>query len=74
MFFLDSLSFSFNLLLLLRAMETVINEHGIDVDSLKSSRGPLTGGTHMGDSSSNQFAGKFFTYPIAITCGSPFIA
>ncbi|XP_058199382.1 chromatin structure-remodeling complex protein SYD-like [Rhododendron vialii] len=41
-----------------RAMETVINEHGLDIDALKSSRGPLTGGTHMGDSSSAQFAGS----------------
>lgn len=40
-------------------METVINEHGLDIDALKSSRGPLTGGTHMGDSSSAQFAGKY---------------
>lgn len=40
-------------------METVINEHGLDIDALKSSRGPLTGGTHMGDSSSAPFAGKY---------------
>lgn len=40
-------------------METVINEHGLDIDALKSSRGPLTGGTHMGDSSSAQFAGTY---------------
>ena len=39
-------------------METVINQHGLDVEALNSSRLPLTGGTHMGDSSSTQFAGK----------------
>ncbi|GFZ20673.1 P-loop containing nucleoside triphosphate hydrolases superfamily protein [Actinidia rufa] len=41
-----------------RAMETVINQHGLDVEALNSSRLPLTGGTHMGDSSSIQFAGS----------------
>ncbi|KAA8528106.1 hypothetical protein F0562_035025 [Nyssa sinensis] len=40
-----------------RAMETVINQHGLDIEVLKSSRPPLAGGTHMGDSSS-QFAGS----------------
>ncbi|PSR86840.1 Chromatin structure-remodeling complex protein like [Actinidia chinensis var. chinensis] len=41
-----------------RAMETVINQHGLDVEALNSSRLPLTDGTHMGDSSSIQFAGS----------------
>ncbi|GFS38058.1 P-loop containing nucleoside triphosphate hydrolases superfamily protein [Actinidia rufa] len=40
-----------------RAMEIVINQHGLDVEALNSSRLPLTGGTHMGDSSSTHFAG-----------------
>ncbi|XP_052198184.1 chromatin structure-remodeling complex protein SYD isoform X2 [Diospyros lotus] len=41
-----------------RAMETVINQHGLDIESLKSSHLPLTSGTHIGDSSSTQFAGS----------------
>ncbi|XP_010247117.1 PREDICTED: chromatin structure-remodeling complex protein SYD isoform X2 [Nelumbo nucifera] len=32
-----------------RAMETVINQHGIDIEALKSSRLPLAGGTQIGD-------------------------
>ncbi|XP_058108290.1 chromatin structure-remodeling complex protein SYD-like isoform X2 [Magnolia sinica] len=32
-----------------RAMETVISQHGLDIDVLKSSRLPLTGGTQIGD-------------------------
>uniref|UniRef100_A0A5B6YW35 Chromatin structure-remodeling complex protein SYD n=1 Tax=Davidia involucrata TaxID=16924 RepID=A0A5B6YW35_DAVIN len=47
-----------------RAMETVINQHGLDIEVLKSSRLPLTGGTHMGDSSSSQFAGSSQTVGI----------
>ncbi|CAI8610581.1 unnamed protein product [Vicia faba] len=34
-----------------RAMETVINQHGLDIESLKSSRLPLTGGPQIGSSS-----------------------
>ncbi|XP_059665229.1 chromatin structure-remodeling complex protein SYD [Cornus florida] len=41
-----------------KAMETVISQHGIDIEVLKSSRLPLTSGTHMGDTSSSQFAGS----------------
>ncbi|XP_057511336.1 uncharacterized protein LOC130793585 isoform X2 [Actinidia eriantha] len=40
------------------AMEIDINQHGLDVEALNSSRLPLTGGTHMGDSSSTHFAGS----------------
>ncbi|XAR60396.1 DNA helicase [Bertholletia excelsa] len=40
-----------------RAMETVIHQHGLDIEALKSSRLPLTGAT-QGDSSSTQFAGS----------------
>ena len=39
-------------------METVINQHSIDMEALYSSRFPLSGVTHMGDASSTQFAGK----------------
>lgn len=31
-----------------RAMETVINQHGLDIEALKSSRLPLTGGAQIG--------------------------
>ncbi|XVE65684.1 hypothetical protein DITRI_Ditri08aG0019500 [Diplodiscus trichospermus] len=39
-----------------RAMETVINRHGLDLDALKSSRLPLTGGSQTVDSTSGQYA------------------
>ncbi|KAG1334177.1 chromatin structure-remodeling complex protein SYD-like [Cocos nucifera] len=32
-----------------RAMETVIGQHGLDIDALRSSRFSIAGGTHMGD-------------------------
>ncbi|XP_007035456.2 PREDICTED: chromatin structure-remodeling complex protein SYD isoform X1 [Theobroma cacao] len=41
-----------------RAMETVINQHGLDMDALKSSRVPLTGGSQTVDSTSGQYAGS----------------
>ncbi|KAG7018651.1 Chromatin structure-remodeling complex protein SYD, partial [Cucurbita argyrosperma subsp. argyrosperma] len=40
------------------AMETVINQHGLDIEALRASRLPLTGGTQMGDSSTAQYAGS----------------
>ncbi|GMP88127.1 hypothetical protein CsSME_00040216 [Camellia sinensis var. sinensis] len=46
-------------------METVINQHSIDMEALNSSRLPLSGVTHMGDSSSTQFAGPSQTAAIA---------
>lgn len=39
-------------------METVINQHGLDIEALKSSRLPLSGGTQVGDSSAARLAGK----------------
>ncbi|CAI0627013.1 unnamed protein product [Linum tenue] len=44
-----------------RAMETVINQNGLDIESLKSQRLPMTGGSQGGDSAGAQYAGK--------TCG-----
>uniref|UniRef100_A0A2P2ME53 Chromatin structure-remodeling complex protein SYD-like isoform X4 n=1 Tax=Rhizophora mucronata TaxID=61149 RepID=A0A2P2ME53_RHIMU len=41
-----------------RAMETVINQNGIDIEALKSSRLPLTGRTPTGDSTTTQYAGS----------------
>ncbi|XP_044499967.1 chromatin structure-remodeling complex protein SYD-like isoform X2 [Mangifera indica] len=41
-----------------RAMETVINQNGLDIEALKSSRLPMTSGTQMGDSSTAQCAGS----------------
>ena len=41
-------------------METVINQHGLDIEALRSSRLPLTSGAQMGDSSTAQYAGKCF--------------
>lgn len=42
----------------LRAMETVIKQHNLDIEALMSSRLPLAGGTQVGDSTSLQLAGK----------------
>ncbi|KAI7726311.1 hypothetical protein M8C21_012286, partial [Ambrosia artemisiifolia] len=41
-----------------RAMETVINRHGLDIEALMSSRQPLTSGTQAGESSLSQIAGS----------------
>ncbi|XP_024989764.1 chromatin structure-remodeling complex protein SYD isoform X8 [Cynara cardunculus var. scolymus] len=40
-----------------RAMETVINQHGLDIEALMASRQPLTSGTQGGESSLSQIAG-----------------
>lgn len=40
-----------------RAMETVINQHGLDIEALMASRQPLASGTQGGDSSLSQIAG-----------------
>ncbi|XP_038721523.1 uncharacterized protein LOC120013703 isoform X1 [Tripterygium wilfordii] len=49
-----------------RAMETVINQHGLDIEALKSSRLPLTGGSQMVDSASAQYAAGS-SQPINVT-------
>ncbi|KAK3027834.1 hypothetical protein RJ639_040584 [Escallonia herrerae] len=41
-----------------RAMETVINQHGLDIEGLMSSRLPSASGTQGGDSASSQLAGS----------------
>ncbi|GMH18794.1 hypothetical protein Nepgr_020635 [Nepenthes gracilis] len=40
-----------------RAMETVINENGLDIEALKSSRLPVSGGSQMAGSSKGQSSG-----------------
>lgn len=40
-------------------METVINQHGLDIEALKSSRFPLSGGPHVGDSSAARLTGIY---------------
>ncbi|XP_057546267.1 chromatin structure-remodeling complex protein SYD-like isoform X3 [Amaranthus tricolor] len=40
-----------------RAMETVISQHGFDIEALMSSRVPLSSGSHVGESSRAQSAG-----------------
>ncbi|XP_022723174.1 chromatin structure-remodeling complex protein SYD-like isoform X3 [Durio zibethinus] len=47
-----------------RAMETVISRHGLDLEALKSSRLPLTGGSQTVDSTSGQYAGKLLSIKI----------
>ncbi|EPS67487.1 hypothetical protein M569_07288, partial [Genlisea aurea] len=42
-----------------RAMETVIKDHNLDIESLVSPRLPMAPGTHIGDSSSNFTDFKF---------------
>ncbi|XVF38622.1 hypothetical protein REPUB_Repub20aG0118300 [Reevesia pubescens] len=41
-----------------RAMETVVSQHGLDLEALKSSRLPLTAGSQTVDSTSGQYAGS----------------
>lgn len=41
-----------------RAMETVINQHGLDIEALKSSRLPLSGGNQAGESIASTHAGS----------------
>lgn len=46
----------------LRAMETVINQHGLDVEALMSSRLPSSSGSHVGESNRAQQAGVNNSY------------
>lgn len=39
-------------------METVINQHGLDIEALKSSRLPAASGTQAADSATTQFGGN----------------
>lgn len=39
-------------------METVINQHGLDLEALKSSRLPPTAGPQTLDATSGQYSGK----------------
>lgn len=45
-------------------METVINQNGLDIEALRSSRIPVTGGTQMGDSAAAQYAGAVILFLI----------
>lgn len=45
-----------------RAMETVIKEHNIDIETLMSSRLPLAAGAQDGDTGSQQLAGNIFMF------------
>ena len=47
-------------------METVINQHGLDIEALRASRLPLTGGTQMGDSTTAQYAGTMIFYLVLV--------
>lgn len=42
-------------------METVINQHGLDIEALRLSRLPLSGGHQIGDSATAQFAGTLLS-------------
>ncbi|XP_062108563.1 chromatin structure-remodeling complex protein SYD [Humulus lupulus] len=48
-----------------RAMETVINQHGLDIEALKSSRISSAGGSQPSDATSAQFEGSSQTVGIA---------
>ncbi|KAL9259463.1 Chromatin structure-remodeling complex protein SYD-like protein, partial [Drosera capensis] len=48
-----------------KAMETVINDHGLDFEALKSSRLPTSGGPQIGESSQSQSAGSKLTTGVA---------
>lgn len=47
-------------------METVINQHGIDIEALKSPRLPMAGGTQTGDSATTQFGGNMFSVTLLL--------
>ena len=47
-------------------METVINQHGIDIEALKSSRLPMAGGTQTGDSATTQFGGNMLAVKLLL--------
>ncbi|GKV39037.1 hypothetical protein SLEP1_g46868 [Rubroshorea leprosula] len=48
-------------------METVVNQHGLDMEALKSTRIPLTSGAQMGDPASSQYAGSSQAIGVAKT-------
>lgn len=43
-------------------METVIKEHNLDIETLMSSRLPMSAGTQVGETASQQLAGKIFMF------------
>lgn len=47
-------------------METVIDQHGLDIEALKLSRLPVTGNNQVGDSASAQFAGKMLLVKLVL--------
>ncbi|XP_017245995.2 chromatin structure-remodeling complex protein SYD isoform X2 [Daucus carota subsp. sativus] len=57
-----------------RAMETVINQHGLDIDALTSSRSPLTTGTQVVDSASSQFAGSSLRGAVAMEANTSLVS
>ncbi|KAL8131393.1 hypothetical protein AgCh_007358 [Apium graveolens] len=57
-----------------RAMETVINQHGLDIDALTSSRIPLTTGTQVADSASSQFAGSSLRGAVAMEANTSLVS
>ncbi|XP_039011566.1 chromatin structure-remodeling complex protein SYD-like [Hibiscus syriacus] len=50
-----------------RAMETVINRHGLDLEALKSSWLPTIGSQGM-DSTSGQYFGKLLLIKLPLAC------
>jgi hypothetical protein len=58
--------FIYSNLFFLRAMETVINQNGLDIEALKLSRLSLTGGNQIGDSTSVQFPGKLLLVKLGL--------
>jgi hypothetical protein len=49
-------------------METVINQHGLDIEALRLSHLPLTGGTQMGDSLTAQYGGNVILFILPPFC------
>lgn len=47
-------------------METVINQHGLDIEALRLSRLPLSGGNQIGDSATAQFAGTLLSVKLEL--------
>lgn len=54
-------------------METVINQHGLDIEALRLSRLPLSGGNQIGDSATAQFAGTLLSVKLELILKISFV-
>lgn len=47
-------------------METVVKQHGLDIEALMSSRLPMSAGVQVGEAASSQVAGKMIFVSIYV--------